>query len=218
MTIKLFEAPLEATESAAQLEAPIASRVLFAGLASLVAIIPALTAACTAFRVMRFYATLVNAESAGKAHVISSLDLFNTPMVIALGISALLAFVIALLLAVEPKRQLAAVGLPFSIGIPIIAAIPSFMLWSVETTTLDLLAGKLVGGSVEEVAQRINLLLVAAIVWGLGAVGVASICSLVSLIIPVSKRSDALSLRRAFVWAVTGVLLLVFAGAYFVVV
>jgi hypothetical protein len=218
LTIKLFEEPLDATESATQLDVSVASRILFAGLASLVAIIPALTAAFTAFRVSRFYATLVNAENAGSAHVISSLDLFNTPMVVALGISALLAFVIALLLAVEPKRQLASVGLPFSIGIPLIASIPSFMLWSVETTTLDLLSGKLVGGSVDEVAQRISLLLMAAIVWGLGVVGVTFVCALVSLIIPVSKRTDALSLRRAFVWAVTGMLLLVFAGAYFVVV
>ena len=218
MTIKLFEEPLEATESAPPLEASIASRILFAGLASLVAIIPALTAAFTAFRVTRFYASMTNAENTGSAHVMSNLDLFNTPMVVALGTAALLAFVIALILAVEPKRQLASVGLPFSIGIPLIAAIPAFMLWSVETTTLDLLSGKLSGGSVAEVAQRINLLLLAAMVWGLLAVGITFVSSIVSLCIPVSKRTDALSLRRAFVWAVTGVLLLVFAGAYFVVV
>ena len=218
MTIKLFEAPLEATESAPQLDASFASRFLFAGLASLVAIIPALAAAFTAFRVSRFYASMTNAESTGSAHVMGNLNIFNTPMVIALGTAALLAFVIALLLAVEPKRLLASVGLPFSIGIPVIASIPAFMLWSVETTTLDLLSGKLTGGSVDEVAQRISLLLMAAMVWGLGAVGLVGVCSLVSLLIPVSKRADALSLRRAFVWAVTGVLLLVFAGAYLVLV
>ena len=218
MTIKLFDEPLEATESAAQLDVSIASRILFAGLASLVAIIPALTAAFTAFRVTRFYASMTNAENTASAHVMSNLDLFNTPMVVALGIAALLAFVIALILAVEPKRQLASVGVPFSIGIPLVASIPALLLWSVETTTLDLLSGKLTGGSVAEVAQRISLLLMAAMVWGLLAVGVTFACSVVSLCIPVSKRTDPLSLRRAFVWAVTGVLLLVFAGAYFVVV
>ena len=218
MTIKLFDEPLEATEAAAPLDVSIASRILFAGFASLVAIIPALTAAFTAFRVTRFYASMTSAEHTGRAYVTSSLDLFNTPMVVALGIAALLAFIIALVLAVEPKRQLASVGVPFSIGIPLVASIPALLLWSVETTTLDLLSGKLIGGSVEEVAQRISLLLMAAMVWGLLAVGVTFACSVVSLCIPVSKRTDPLSLRRAFVWAVTGVLLLVFAGAYFVVV
>ena len=218
MTIKLFDEPLEATEAAQQLDVSIASRILFAGLASLVAIIPALTAAFTAFRVTRFYASMTSAEHTGRAYVTSSLDLFNTPMVVALGIAALLAFIIALILAVEPKRQLASVGVPFSIGIPVVASIPALLLWSVETTTLDLLSGKLVGGSVEEVAQRISLLLMAAMVWGLLAVGVTCACAVVSLFIPVSKRTDPLSLRRAFVWAVIGVLLLVFAGAYFVVV
>lgn len=218
MTIKLFEEPVEAAEAEAQLDVSIATRILFAGLASLVAIIPALTAAFTAFRVSRMYAGLRNAETAGSEYITSSLDVFNTPLVIALGASALLAFAIALILAVDPKHRLAAVGLPFSIGIPLIAAVPAILLWSVETTTLDILSGRLNSGPVEEVAQRIVLLLTAAMVSGGLTVGVTFVCSLVSLLIPVSKRTDATSLRRAFIWAVTGILLLVFAGAYFVVI
>jgi hypothetical protein len=218
LTIKLFEEPVEAAETAAQLDVSIAARIVSAGVASLVAVIPALTAAFTAFRVSRMYAGLRNAETAGSEHITSSLDVFNTPLVIALGASALLAFAIALILAVDPKRRLAAVGLPFSIGIPLIAAAPALLLWSVETTTLDILSGRLNSGPVEVVAQNIALKLMGAIVSGVFAVGVAFVCSLVSLFIPVSKRTDAFSLRRAFVWAVTGVLLLVFAGAYLVVV
>jgi hypothetical protein len=218
LTIRLFEEPVEAAEAETQLDPPIAARILFAGLASLVAVIPALIAAFTAFRVSRLFAGMKNAETAGSEYITSNLDLLNTPLVIALGVSALLAFVIALILAVDPKRRLAAVGLPFSIGIPLIAALPALLLWSVETTTLDILSGNLTGGPVHEVAQRIAVLLMGAMAAGAFALGITFVCSLVSLFIPVSRRTDALSLRRAFVWAVTGVLLLVFAGAYFVVV
>lgn len=218
MTIKLFEEPVEAAEAAAQLDVSIAARIILAGLASLVAIIPALTAAFTAFRVSRLYAGMRNAEDTGQVYITSNLDLFNTPLVIALGASALLAFAIALILAVDPKRRLAAVGLPLSIGIPLIAALPAMLLWSVETTTLDILSGRVQSGSVEEIAQRIAMLLMGSMVLGVLAAGITFVCSLVSLFIPVSRRTDAFSLRRAFVWAVTGMLLLVFAGAYLVVV
>jgi hypothetical protein len=218
LTIKLFEEPLDAAESAPQLDVSIASRIVAAGLASIVAVIPALTAAVTAYRVTRLYAGMKNAETAGAEYITSGLDLFNTPLVIALGISALLAFVIALILAVDPKRRLAAVGLPFSIGIPLIAAMPALLLWSVETTSLEIMSGRIMSGSVEEIAAKISLLLMGAMVSGVFTVGIAFVCSIVSLILPVSRRTDPLALSRAFVWAVTGVLLLVFAGAYFVVV
>lgn len=218
MTIKLFDEPLEAVESAPPLDASIASRLLFAGLASLVAVIPAVTASLTAFRITRLYAGMRNAETAGSAYITGNLDIFNTPLVIALGAAALLAFVIALLLAVDPKHRLASVGLPLSIGVPLIATASAVLLWSVETTTLDILSGRLNSGSVTEVAERISVLLLAAMIWGVVAVGLTFVCAIVSLFIPLSKRTDAFSLRRAFVWAVTGVLLLVFAGAYFVVI
>lgn len=218
MTIKLFEAPVETAEPAPPLDAPLATRMVFAGLASLVAIIPALTTSYAAFRVMQMYAGIRNAETAGAEYITSSLHVFNTPLVISLGVSALLAFVSALVLAVDPKYRLASVGLPFSIAVPIIAAIPGLLLWSAETTTLDILSGRLNSGPVHEVAQRISLLVMGAIGWGLLAVAIAFACSIVSLILPVRRRTDADSLRRAFVWAVIGVLFLVFAGAYFVVV
>ena len=161
---------------------------------------------------------MTNAENAGRTAVVNALHNLNTPLVLALGVSALLAFVIALLLAIDQKHRLASVGLPLSIGIPLLAVVPGVTLWTVETTMLNLLDGKLVGGSVDEVAQRISLLLLSSMSGGLLAVGVTFICAVISLFVPVHRRTDALSLRRAFVWAVTGVLMLVFAGAYFIVV
>jgi hypothetical protein len=217
VTIKIFEEPLETAESQ-QLDVSILTRIIFCGLASLVAIVPALAAAITAFRLSRFFAGLRNAESAGSAVVTSNLHVLNTPLVVLLGASAFLAFLIALVLAVDPKYRLAAVGLPFSIGIPLIPAIPALLLWSVETTTLEILSGRLTGGSVQEMAQRISMLLMGTMIFGLLAVGITFVCAVVSLCLPVRRRTEALSLRRAFVWAVTGVLFLVFAGAYFVVV
>lgn len=216
MTLKLFEETVGSAEP--QLDVSVAHRIVSSGFASLVAILPAVAAGITAFRVSSFFASLVNAELATRVAVTTALHTLNTPMVVALGISAFLAFVIALVLAVDPKHRLASVGLPFSIGIPLIAFIPGLLLWSVETTMLDLLDGKLVGGSVEEVAQRISLMLLSAIIWGVLAAGITLVCAVISLCLPVHRRTDELSLRRAFVWAVTGMLLLVFAGAYFIVV
>ena len=216
MTLNLFEATVESAEP--QPDVSVGHRIVSSGFASLVAILPAVAAAITAFRISSFFATLVNAEVATRANVMAALHTLNTPLVVALGLSAFLAFVIALALAVDPKHRVASVGLPFSIAIPLVAFIPGLLLWSVETTMLALLDGKLIEGSVDEVAQRISLLLLSAMIWGVLAAGITLVSAVISLCLPVRGRTDALSLRRAFVWAVTGMLLLVFAGAYFIVV
>jgi hypothetical protein len=217
LSLRLFEEPVE-TPEAQQLDAPILSRIISCGLASLVAVVPALAAALTAWRVTNFYASMTNPEHTARPVVTATLHHLNTPLVVALGVSALLAFVIALVLAVDPKSRMAGVGLPFSIGIPLIPAVPALLLWTVETTTLDILTGRITGGSVDEMAQKISLLLLGAMIFGVVAVGITGVCAVISLVLPVRRRTDALSLRRPFVWAVTGVLMLVFAGAYFVVV
>jgi hypothetical protein len=217
LTLKLFEEPLESAESQ-QAGVSILTRIIFAGLASLVAIVPAVVSSFTAYRVTTLFTGMTNAESSGRLAVTSGLHLLNTPLVVALGASAFLALLLALVLAVDPKYRLAAVGLPFSIGVTLIPAVPALLLWSVVTTVLDILEGRITSGPVDEMAQRISMLLMGAMVFGLLAVAVTLICAIVSLILPVSRRTDPLSLRRAFVWAVTGMLFLVFAVAYFVVV
>jgi len=217
MTIKLFEEPSEAVELS-QAHVSLAERLLFSVWAVLVSGIPALAAAYSALQITNFFRSLKNAEEATNAHVFAHLHTLNTPMVVALGISAFLALGFALVLAIEPKRRLASVGLPFSISVPILAAIPAFFLWFAETTTIDGFSGKLGNTSIASTAQTVSLLLFAALVWGLLVLGAAVVCAIVSLCIPIKKRTDALSLPRAFVWAVTGTLLLVFAGAYFVLI
>ena len=217
MTLKLFEEPLESAESQ-PVDVSMLPRIIFCGLASLVAIVPSVAVSFTAYWVTNLFRGMTNAENAGMAVVTSGLHHANTPLVVALGAAAFLAFLIALVLAVDPKSRLAGVGLPFSIGVPLIPALPALLLWSVETTVLDLLAGRLTGGSVDETATRISTLLMGAMVFGLLAVAVTLICAIVSLILPVRRRTEALSLRRAFVWAVTGMLFFVSAVAYFVVV
>ena len=216
MTTKLFEEPTESVEQ--QLDVSVLNRIIFCGLASLVAVVPAIAAAITAFRISRFFAALVSAELATRTIVVNILHNLNTPLVIALGFAAFLSFMIALVVAVDPQRRLASVGMPFSIGVPLVAIVPGLLLWAVETTMLDLLDNRLVGGSVDEVAERISLLLLSSMGWGLLAVGITFICAVISLCLPVHRRTDALSLRRAFVWAVTGMLMLVFAGAFFILV
>jgi hypothetical protein len=139
-------------------------------------------------------------------------------MIIALGISAFLALGFALVLVIKPERRLASVGLPFSISVPILAALPALLLWFAETTTIDGFSGKLTNATLASTAQTVGLLLYGAMVSGLLVLGVVFVFSIVSLCIPIESRTDELSLNRVVVWAVTGTLLLVFAGAYLVVV
>jgi len=218
MSLRLFEEPLEATESPEPVYAPLANRIFFCIWASLVALIPALAAAYSSLQVVYLFRSLTNAEAVRNVNVLGSLHAFNTPLVLGLGIAALLAFVLALLIATDPKRRLASVGLPFSIGIPILAAAPAAFLWFAETTVSDIFSGKLTGTSPSVVAQTVSTLLFCALASGLLVQAATVICAIISLCIPTRSRTDALSLRRAFIWAVTGTLLLVFAVAYFIVV
>ena len=161
---------------------------------------------------------MTNAETAGAAAVLDNIHVFNRPLVIALGISALLSFVAALVVATNEKYRLAAVGFPFSIGIPIMAVTPALCLWFAETTILDVMTGKIADAPIADVAQRISNLLFSAAGLGLLSQGATFVCSIISLCIPVRKRTDPLSLRRAFTWAASGMVLLVFAAAYFVLI
>ena len=193
-------------------------RLLFCAWAAAVSVIPALAASYSALQITNFFRSLKNAEEATAPNVFAHLHTLNMPMVIALGISALLAFGFALVLAIEPKRRLASVGLPLSISVPILAAMPGLFLWFAETNAIDVLSSKVLNATIASTAQSVSLLLFAAMVWGLLVQGATVVFSIVSLCIPIKSRTDAFSLRRAFVWAVTGTLLLVFAGAYFVLV
>ena len=182
------------------------------------AVIPGFVTTYSALGITNLFRGMTNAETSGAATVLDTIHIFNRPLVMALGISALLSFATALVLATSDKLRLAAVGLPLSIGIPIIAATPPLILWFAETTIIDVMTGKITDGPVEVVAQRISNLLFSAAGLGLLSQGATFVCAIISLCIPVRKRMDPSSLRRAFAWAVSGMVLLVFAGAYFVLV
>jgi hypothetical protein len=217
MSLRIFEEPVEAVESPQQLEASFAARTLFCIWASLVAAIPAFVTSYAGLAITNVFRSMTNAENASTAVVLDALHRFNRPVIITLGISAFLSFALALVIATNPRARLASVGLPFSIAVPIIAALPAVILWFSETTTIDVLSGKITNSPVESTAQTISSLLFSAIALGLLAQGATLICAIVSLFMPLRKRSDPLSLGRAFVWAVSGTLLLVFAAAYFVI-
>lgn len=218
MSLRIFDETAETVETPQQLDVSFAARILFSAWAALVAIMPAITTAYCGLAITRVFRSMTNAETAGSALVFGSLHSFNRPVVITLAISAFLSFVMALILATNPKARLASVGLPFSIAVPIIAALPAVILWFGETTTIDVLTGKITDASVAETAQTISNLLFSAIALGLLGLGVALICAIVSLFIPLRKRNEPFSLRRAFVWAVSGTILLVFSVAYFVLI
>ena len=218
MSLRIFEEPVEVAESPQPEDVSFWARIAFCAGAALVAVIPGVVTTYAALGITNLFRNLTNAESAGAATVLDSIHVFNRPLVIALGISALLSFVTALVLATSEKLRLAAVGLPFSIVVLIIAAMPALFLWIAETTIIDVMTGKLTSGPIADVAQRISNLLFSAAGLGLISQGATFVGAIISLCIPVRKRTDPSSLRRAFMWAVSGILLLVFAGAYFVIV
>jgi len=217
MSLRIFEETAEAPEALPQAEASFPARLIFCGWASLVAALPVLTTIYAAYGVTALFRSMTDAESASASRVLGGLHFFNRPLIIALAVSALLAFATAVVLAIKPKLRAASVGLPFSFGVPILATLPAVFLWITETTTMDVLTGK-VTESPASVAQTISTLLFVALGSSLLMQGVIFVCAIVSLCIPVRKRTDPLSSRRPFAWAVSGMLLLVFATAYFVVV
>ena len=217
MTLKLFETAVEAAEPQ-QTHVSFAARLLHCVWVSLVAVIPAIAATYSSLQITNLFRSMKNAESASAEIVLPQLHVLNMPLVIALGVSAFLAFAIALVIAIDPKSRLASVGLPFSIGILLIAVTPAWFLWLAETTVLDVFSGKVTDTPIPVVARNVSLLLFCALTSGLVAQAVTLICAIISLAMPITSRTDAFSLRRPFVWAVEGMLLLVFAGAFFILV
>jgi hypothetical protein len=218
MSLRIFEDPVEVAESPQPGDVSFWARIAFCGGALLVTVIPGYVTTYAALGITNLFRGMTNAESASAANVLDNIHVFNRPLVIALGISALLSFVTALVLATNEKLRFAAVGFPLSIGVPITAATPALFLWFAETTIIDVMTGKITDGPISVIAQRIGNLLFSAAGLGLLSQGATFVGAVISLCIPVKKRSDPSSPRRAFTWAISGVLLLVFAGAYFVLV
>ena len=71
------------------------------------AVIPALVTTYSALGITNLFRNMTNAENAGAATVLGGIHVFNRPLVIALGISALLSFVTALVLATNEKYRFA---------------------------------------------------------------------------------------------------------------
>ena len=216
MVTRLFEEPVDAVEPSPP--ASLASRIFCSVGASLVAIIPAVAATYSAFQVTRFFRTLTNAETATATRVLAQVSVFNTPLIFALGVSALLAFGMAIALATDSQRRQASVGLPFSLAVPLLGITPALLLWWAESTTLDVLSGKLNNSPIEATAQTIGNLLFLATAAGLIIPGVVFVCAVVSLFIPVRKRMNTFTLSRALVWGGVGMLLLILAGAFFALI
>lgn len=217
-TLGIFEEPTEATELAQLGEVSFPTRLLFCGWASFVAVVPAITTTYSALGVTNFFRSFKDHEDPTTGMVLNQLHTLNTPLVVALAVAALLALGIALVLATNPRHRLASVGLPFSIATPIIAATPAVFLWFAETTTMDVFGGEISNAQIPIVAENLVIFLFFAQVLGLLALGAACLCAMISLCIPPHSRTDALSINRVIVWAISGTLLMAFAAAYVVLV
>lgn len=218
MTLRIFEERVEVAEPAQQGDASFPARLIFCGWASLVAVVPTIISTYSALGVTNIFRGMKDAENATPTVVLSQIEAFNTPLVIGLGVAALLAFALFIVLATSSRHRLASVGLPFSIGVLLIAATPALFLWFAETTTLDVFAGRMTNAAIPVVARNISLLLFTAQALGLVAQGATLCFAIVSLLIPAQSRRNALSLNRAIVWAVSAMLLLGLAAAFVVVI
>jgi len=218
VTTRLFEEPIEAVESSEQTQVPLATRLLYCIGASLVAIVPSVATTYSGLQIARFFRTLTDAESARATRILGNLSVYNMPLIFALGVSALLAFGIGIALATDSQRRKASVGLPFAIGVPILGVTPAVLLWWVESTMLEVLAGKQINTPPTVVAETISNLLFWAIAASMVAPALIFICAIVSLCIPARLRMNTLSMPRAFVWGAVGMLLLVLAGVFFALI
>ena len=218
MTTRLFEEPVETVEPSQQAHVPLATRLAYAVGASLVAIVPAVAATYSAFQVTRLFRSMTNAENARAVTILANFSVSNAPLIIALVVAALLAFALAIVLATDSQRSVASVGLPFSIAVPILGAMPALLLWWAESMVIDILSGKLKDAPVQATAETISNLLFWAIASGLAVPGAVFVGAVVSLCIPVRSRMNAFSIPRAFVWGAVGMLLLILAGAYLVLI
>ena len=113
------------------------------------------------------FRNLANAEESGSEWLQSNLHAANTPLWIALAISAVLAFGIALALTIDPKRRLAGVGLPLSIGIPFLAVTPAVFLGAAESKIREIISGNFMTFSATDYALTVPSLLMLAIASGL---------------------------------------------------
>jgi hypothetical protein len=216
VSLRIFDEPH--VHESEQPAVSIKARILFCFWAVLVASIPAATAVYSSLTVTYTFINLRNAETAGSEAIQTGLHAANIPLAIALAVAALLALGMAVALTINPQRRLAGVGLPLSIGVPVLAVTPGVFIWIAESKVVDLLAGRLPDLSVEGFAQHIASLLFFALTLGVLFLVVALCCGIVSLFIPVRSRTDPLSTPRAFVWLISGVLLLLFAGVFFILV
>jgi hypothetical protein len=211
----MFPEPHAPTESPEQAPVSIRARIVFCLWAISVAMLPAITAAYSSFRVINSFRTLSNAEESGSEWIQHNLQAANTPLWIAFGISALLAFAMALVLTIKPERRLAGVGLPLSLGLPFLAVTPAVLLGVAESKIREVLSGSFETFSVMDYALTIPWLLMLAIATGVLVLGSTFLCGVVSLFLSPQRRAEALSAPRAFTWFVSGVLLSMSAGAFF---
>ncbi|HET8782013.1 MAG TPA: hypothetical protein VFM63_06325 [Pyrinomonadaceae bacterium] len=214
----MFEEPRASAESPEQAPVAIGARIFFCLWAMSVAMLPAIVAAYSSFRVINSFRTLSTAEESGSEWLQNNLHAANTPLWIAFGISALLAFAMALVLTIKPQRRLAGVGLPLSLGLPFLALTPAVLLGVAESKIREILSGSFETFSAMDYALTIPWLLMLAIASAVLVLSLTFLCGVISLFLPPQRRADALSGPRVFIWFVSGVLLLMGAAAFFMLI
>ena len=198
---------------------PFGIRLIGCLVASAVAVIPSVTAAYCAYQIKNFFTNLTQEqlfeEPLTVSRAIVAFSAINEPLVIALCLAALLAIGFAIFIAISPKRRLISVGMPFSLGAPLLGCAAALFLWRAEALTLNALAGEYSGTEIGPAALNTNMLILATYIVAVLALSASLMCSAISLVRSPQSRGLPLSAMRATIWIMGGIFLLVCAGAFF---
>lgn len=198
---------------------PLLARIIGCLVASAVAVIPSVTAAYCANQIGNFFTNLTQEqlieEPLTVSRAIVTFSAMNEPLVIALCLAAFLAIGFAVFIAISPKRRLMSVGMPLSLGTPLLGCAAALFLWRAEAITLNVLAGEYSATEIGPAALNANMLILATYIVAVLALSASLMCSVISLLRSPLSRGEPLSAMRATIWIMGGIFLLVCAGAFF---
>jgi hypothetical protein len=187
---------------------------LWYSIAALAAILPAIGTAVATRGVINAFRGIALTGSGGVGTVSVGLYEANRPLIVAAVAAAALAAWLAVVVLRKPQ---AFPGLPLSLA-PLLALVPAFFLWMVESSILEVIDPNATGGSatdVADVSQRLARLVTASFGGAIAVIAIAIVLFVVSLTRSRPTDSALPPLPPAAVWATVTVLLIGLAAAFY---
>ncbi len=183
---------------------------LWYSIAALAAILPAIGTAVATRGVINAFRGIALTGSGGVGTVSVGLYEANRPLIVAAVAAAALAGWLAVVVLRKPQ---AFPGLPLSLA-PLLALVPAFFLWMVESSILEVIDPNATGSAtdVADVSQRLARLVTASFGGAIAVIAIAIVVFVVSL--TRSRPTDS-ALPPVAVWAAVTVLLIGLAAAFY---